>query len=89
MSEIVGVVSLQKSSPPLWFDITGKPRPLRCLSVTCGWSCGAGLTVCMMRVLGRRVPSVSEVQLRFLWPRCMSYAPPIRLTMATASRADQ
>uniref|UniRef100_A0A8K9WW54 FAT atypical cadherin 3a n=1 Tax=Oncorhynchus mykiss TaxID=8022 RepID=A0A8K9WW54_ONCMY len=43
VAEIVGVVSMQKSSNPLWFDITGKALPFRemfyILQTACGRNC--------------------------------------------------
>uniref|UniRef100_A0AAZ3SUG1 Protocadherin Fat 3 n=1 Tax=Oncorhynchus tshawytscha TaxID=74940 RepID=A0AAZ3SUG1_ONCTS len=43
VAEIVGVVSMQQSSNPLWFDITGKALPFRemfyILQTACGRNC--------------------------------------------------
>uniref|UniRef100_A0A8C7JEC9 FAT atypical cadherin 3a n=1 Tax=Oncorhynchus kisutch TaxID=8019 RepID=A0A8C7JEC9_ONCKI len=43
VAEIVGVVSMQQSSNPLWFDITGKALPFRemfyILQAACGRNC--------------------------------------------------
>lgn len=72
VAEIVGVVSIQQSSSPLWFDITGKSCCRGGVSMQSGCGCGAAL--CMVCLSWAQV----------LWPHCMvCSAPPILVTMVT------